>query len=82
MAHGPYIKPRAYLQCDCPFLLDQEDGNPAPGDLRQEFADLLDHFGREPLGRLIDQDQVPESTAALINKVRSPLTGEETVAKE
>src|ERR1700735_2749557 len=44
------VKPRADLQCDCEFLLDQENGNPAPGDLRQEFADLLDQFGRKTFG--------------------------------
>ena len=56
MSHD--IKPTADLQRDRQLLLDQQDGDAAPGDLLEQAADVLHHHRGETLGRFVDHDQV------------------------
>ncbi len=52
-----YIKPVRNPHRDRELLLDQQDGNAAPGNFGDEIADLLYNKGCQALGGLVDHDE-------------------------
>ena len=56
MAH--HVDSARDLQSDRQLLLDQQDRHATLGDLVEQATDLLDQFGRQALGGLVDDDQV------------------------
>ena len=55
MAHD--IDPVGYPHRNRELLLDQQDRHPAPGNFRDQVADLLNDDRCQPLGRFVDHDQ-------------------------